>query len=586
VANQQAIQDLTISSVYTATAILQIAILIALPIGLLWWARSRRAKRKALYINGIEMHRKKEHAHDPQIGDALLRRLLSTDYIHRRSDKLFFAASSHMRHTVSIDTNVCDDLCDYHYDFDFSRKWRIVPLTFMRKRSFAGDQQVLRQLDVRDESDCAVPVLGHYDNALAAWNVLVHASRSLGNFPDLDLANISDDQRTPPGPAPPTGPVTLIPDDQTGLTELELDFLWRISAGPKDEALPLAEKFRDEELSDSDYPTLASISRNAPLSFLMLLLAEQYVLMVHLPPRKGPVKCERRIIKFSYDRSIRNAWRRRNGNSSIASGDGADERRIQRLFRALGRAGAFPSALQIVVGSILPCRSYHLEVHAPERTTLLSTRLTWSNRAKGGSRNQEDNHLHEHHTIGHVHAPKVLTGTTIWARFQPLFTPGPDVYVGAGFAFALWVAVTTLALWPELVARLGEGALSLLLLGFGFAAAVAATRPTHVIPATQARASRVAASLSLLAVFLAATKLVIAPVSPVGADGASPNGAGGASPDGAVGSEWVSLLPLYGSSFLAFLAVLLFFLTLTATPLLRAQSRQRYEGEAVPSGST
>jgi hypothetical protein len=226
-------------------------------------------------------------------------------WVHRRVEGFVLLDEARLRRRVSVDFTVPNTA---YYRRQAGLHQAAVPLAQLRKR-------VLRNLDVRDESGTALPVLSQEENRLVAYAMLVLTARRA-----LRL----------------TGAENLLP-------QRLVDLLRRFvspDAEESDRAFAEARKLAEAGWE----PALWS---NARMLALTGELARHFVLYARLRVRPG----QRRVIKFAYDEEFRLA------------------------NRPLAWLGTSSAPLTLSAWSIGAGYSYHAEIAAPGELFIESARL-------------------------------------------------------------------------------------------------------------------------------------------------------------------------------------------------------------------
>lgn len=193
-------------------------------------------------------------------GDALATLVLAEDgWIHRRVETLGVLTAEVARRQLTVDFTLPEGLRD---PLRIGAQW-IVPLATLRKRK-------LRNFDLRDEGDEALPLLGRKHNQLLGAAAVV--SQAADVLPDPPAALIDQ-----------LSGIVRAPDAQDGKRRLEE--LYAASAGD---------------------PAAAAVLDHEPVWRLLAQLAENYLLLA----LAGDVG-RRRVIKYRYDSflSVTPGWR-------------------------------------------------------------------------------------------------------------------------------------------------------------------------------------------------------------------------------------------------------------------------------------
>lgn len=280
-------------------------------------------------VGAAPIFRSPDHDVDPALGGLLLERVLDARWIHRRVERISFVDEARVTRHLSLDLEMPAAFSAAHHDEEYGRSWAVIPLALLKKREALTDQRVLRNLDVRDESGGALPLLSHYENALAAWSTLAAAVSGDGSVDDL-----SDDE----------------------LTEL-----WEVAAAPASEALGRVKAILDGALDPVRFPQLASVGKDPVIGYLLKRFAVNYLLLVELGPTPAK-QGRRRIVKVAYDDDMpRSPWQR------LRRGP------LDRDFWNV--VGLLPKRFTFDLGTPLPARGVHCAVEVPGDVIIVRAEL-------------------------------------------------------------------------------------------------------------------------------------------------------------------------------------------------------------------
>lgn len=315
------------------------------------------------------------------LGAILLPRLLEAKWIHRRVDSVEFIGVRRTRRSVSIDTEVPKAVTHAHHDDTFDREWSVVPLTFLRKRENASDQQVLRDFHLSDSAGASLSLLDTIDNAHTAWSILIFSAYVAA---DVDIAAGED------------------------LDEDERDLLWDVVSQPSGAARTAAEtihRMADGHPTVKPYRVLRRAAQQMVFRHLVDRLAEDYLLLAEIDGDPG-----RRVIRFTYEEP---APRIRPPKGVRARG-----RTIVRNGAAL--FGMMAAHYRFRPSSVLPCQSFHLEIELPdhlEASELVVERaLRFGASGEGRQEIVPDTRVAEHRSLPHVQVGRLELGEFVVMR--------------------------------------------------------------------------------------------------------------------------------------------------------------------------
>ncbi len=346
-----------------------------------------------------------------------------------------------------------------------------MPLSYLHKRSALGDQRMLRNFDLVDESGRSLSLLGSSDNAQAAWSALVLAARVFGEVPE-----------------------------EVSLTEEELQILWHVAVQPSSIAEHIYAALTAEPwptqieagplvLSMDGTESLREAIRDPLFRHLVGRFSTDYLLMTELTERET----ERRVLKFSYEMQL--------------DPEGG-------YF--WGRLGLQPVGFSFTYSGVLPCRSLHFEVQVPDhleamRATLVA-QLRLDDRLK--TRQVSDNQVRKNRSFPHVHVGAIRIGEGVAALVSLRTRREARSWVAFSMSILLaaWFAVG--CVYPKVVLTSPDSGRSLLLLIPGLVVGAMLLRQEHQLVTRLLFGEHVVAfGLILLAVLGAVSVMAIGAVS-------------------------------------------------------------------------
>jgi len=291
-----------------------------------------------------------------QLGDDLLSWVLQTHNIHRRTDSITFLGWDRIRRRVNLDLETpCSGPADLPVPGLGAPLQCIVPLIYVRK-GYAEYEAALRDLDVRDDQERRLPVLGRDQQREAAMAVLGQAIWRM----------------TTRALRPMEGPPLV-------LTRHEMEELWGMVASPLTVAtrrcVDLERRIMGGDPNLPALVTAASESTNSleTLSFLMRMLSSHSLLLSDLGSQQA--KATRRVVEIVYDDGHQVHGERWKVRSAAAA---------WRLLKL--RLGLVGVDVDFDAWASLPCESHHFETEAPAqmiitqaRTGVISRRQTSEN---------------------------------------------------------------------------------------------------------------------------------------------------------------------------------------------------------------
>lgn len=403
-------------------------------------------------------------APDFDVGRAVLPYLFSTATTHRRVEKVRFAGTDRMERRVSVDT-------------DLVAPYQLVPIGLVDKRHTTSTQRPLRDFSVSGEAG-ALPLLGFGENAAVAWSTLCYATvrslRAAGVLPDRIAGSPdAEDQEV----------WERLVRDRPGLPRL----LWEIAAYPTDLAFsaqrralvaPPAPDPMDAAPASSDGGDLILAAATSSVLYQAMIrrLTGNFLLVAQMPTGTDQ---HRAVIKYSLADAIPSApayWRlkraRRRGDLRPELAVilerweqlTASERARYRGYRLLVWLGWMSESVTPTPLTLLPARSVHFELEAPDGVRLTYAELSRAAVYAGASVEREyvaDAELHTHPTLAHMFLDDVRLDEQLSAQLT--VTPrslelGVACALATGLAWYLWLRQPAYG-----TDRQGEEALVLLL---------------------------------------------------------------------------------------------------------------------------
>lgn len=379
---------------------------------------------------------------DLVLGSSMLRWVLTWDWVHRRVESVHFLATSRVRRRASLDFTLPSGRTR------FPAVPTLVPLALVRKGPAVD-------LDVRDESACAVPVLTREENSWVAWSSLLALAEAV------------------PGKS-------AMPHDDLDAVYKALRTLARA----------------DEPEATRELNTLINRGRDVwPLGDVMgqvfekfaTDLSRSYLLLVPIEQNPGA----RRILKYAYDmslvESLPSSWR-------------------QRTAWALGWS---PANFVSDISGAATAGSYHLDFHAPEGLECVTVNVHVQTRLNMPVARSAGSSAVMHIELANCPADALATAR-VGLRVPTRGALRLAMLVVLITAVGLWLA----AAFPTAIARMqedSETAAVILLAFLGFSSVYVSRPEEHSLVGRLSAGVRGGTALAALAAFGAAASLAVTP---------------------------------------------------------------------------